>query len=149
MIASFVHFSHVGKDNPHHYFIATQDVELRRKLRRIPGVPLLYINRNTLVLEGVSDDSRDQAEQIGAEKAQPTKYEKSVLESLGKAELSITAPKKPKRKIKGPNPLSCKKKSKTSVAPAPKAAGIVSKGQKRRIRKRRQQAAYMLSKLVT
>ena len=28
------------------------------------GVPLLYINRNTLVLEGVSDDSRDQAEQV-------------------------------------------------------------------------------------
>ena len=26
-----------GEDNPHHYFVATQDVELRRKLRRIPG----------------------------------------------------------------------------------------------------------------
>ena len=71
----------LGQDNAHHYFVATQDVELRRKLRRIPGeynwplinntlinvhtgVPLLYINRNTLILEGVSDNSRDQAEQV-------------------------------------------------------------------------------------
>ena len=68
-----------GEDNPHHYFIATQDVELRRKLRRIPGrlgighenfiiihtgVPLLYINRNTLVLEGASNASHDQAKQV-------------------------------------------------------------------------------------
>ena len=28
------------------------------------GVPLLYINRNTLVLEGASDASHDQAEQV-------------------------------------------------------------------------------------
>ena len=76
-----MHCCHTGEDNPHHYFVATQDVELRRKLRRIPGirvmntitetylcmhsgVPLLYINRNTLVLEGVSDASHDQAEQV-------------------------------------------------------------------------------------
>jgi len=57
--------------------------------------------------------------------------------------------KKTKRKeIKGPNPLSCKKKSKVSGPFAPKNSGIVGKGHKRRIRKRRQQAAaYLLSKL--
>ena len=112
------------------------------------------------MLEGVSDSSRDQAEQvvtavihyykyhfiqIGAEKVQPTKYENSVLESLGKSDSSMPAKKLKQRKAKRPNPLSCKKKSKSSE-PAPKTTGIVSKGHKRRIRKRRQQAAYMLSK---
>lgn len=33
----WIHCCYTGEDNPHHYFIATQDVELRRKLRRIPG----------------------------------------------------------------------------------------------------------------
>ncbi|XP_065910465.1 rRNA-processing protein UTP23 homolog [Dysidea avara] len=136
----------IGNDNSNHYFVATQDVELRRKLRRIPGVPLLYINRNTIVLEGVSDTSRDQAKQIGVEKVQPTKYQQSVLDSLG-SELAETTKKPKRKKIKGPNPLSCKKKSKITGPFAAKSPGIVGKGRKRRIRKCRQQAAYLLSKV--
>ena len=83
---------------------------------------------------------------MGLEKVQPTKYQQSVLDSLGSDSAETT--KKPKRKKKkGPNPLSCKKKSKISGPFAPKSPGIFGKGHKRRIRKRRQQAAYLLSKV--
>jgi hypothetical protein len=40
------------------FAVATQDVELRKQLRRIPGVPLLYTNRSVMVLETVSHASR-------------------------------------------------------------------------------------------
>ena len=40
-----------GETNEKRYFIATQDKQLRTSLRKIPGVPLLYINYNCIVME--------------------------------------------------------------------------------------------------
>ncbi|KAJ8333580.1 hypothetical protein SKAU_G00415880 [Synaphobranchus kaupii] len=37
--------------NPHHYFIASQDRELSTAVKKVPGVPLLYIVLNTIVLD--------------------------------------------------------------------------------------------------
>lgn len=39
------------------YFVATQDQELRRTLANTPGVPLLYLNKVSLVLEAPSNSS--------------------------------------------------------------------------------------------
>jgi rRNA-processing protein FCF1 len=39
------------------YMIATQDQELRRSLAQVPGVPLIYLNLVTLVLEAPSQSS--------------------------------------------------------------------------------------------
>ncbi|XP_022864251.1 rRNA-processing protein UTP23 homolog [Olea europaea var. sylvestris] len=41
----------IGEKNPEHFFVATQDAELRRKLQEIPGVPVIYALRNSLFLE--------------------------------------------------------------------------------------------------
>lgn len=41
----------VGTRNKNRYIVATQDVELRRQLRDVPGVPLIYINRSIIILE--------------------------------------------------------------------------------------------------
>lgn len=41
----------VGSRNKNRYVVATQDRELRAKLREIPGVPLVYINRSVMVME--------------------------------------------------------------------------------------------------
>lgn len=41
----------VGTRNKNRYIVATQDVKLREKLRAIPGVPLIYINRSVMILE--------------------------------------------------------------------------------------------------
>lgn len=37
--------------NKNRYIVATQDGALRERLRRVPGVPLIYINRSVIILE--------------------------------------------------------------------------------------------------
>ena len=54
-----------GEGNPHHYFVASQDPELRGELRKRPGVPLLHIIRNTIVLEKPTVTSQHKAEEVG------------------------------------------------------------------------------------
>lgn len=41
----------IGEKNPEHFFVASQDVDLRKKLQEVPGVPLLFGLRNALLLE--------------------------------------------------------------------------------------------------
>lgn len=41
----------IGENNSEHFFVATQDAELRKKFQEVPGVPLIYGLRNALFLE--------------------------------------------------------------------------------------------------
>ncbi|KAI8974479.1 Fcf1-domain-containing protein [Pilobolus umbonatus] len=103
----------VGKDNAQHYFIATQYPKLRDRLRKIPGVPIVYVNVKhlTLGMEPMTDISKKLLKQHEEEKVKPAdkelfKLKRAVLEE----------PKQPvihkKRKVKGVNPLAMKKKKK-------------------------------------
>ncbi|KAK7906976.1 hypothetical protein WMY93_015588 [Mugilogobius chulae] len=56
--------SMLGKTNPHHYFIATQDHSLTTALKEIPGVPLFYIILNTIVLDKPSQASLDYVQKV-------------------------------------------------------------------------------------
>ncbi|KAL6457105.1 hypothetical protein MHYP_G00340680 [Metynnis hypsauchen] len=132
----------VGKTNPQHYFVATQDQKLRAKLMKIPGVPLLYIIQNTPVLEKPSPCSLKQVEavQLG-ELVSPT--EQQSLQNI-KAEEGLSKSgeerrgKKRKRKSGNPNPLSCLKKKKKPMAQQPK--GTDGEKKKRSRHKRRKPA---------
>lgn len=44
-----------GDTNKHRYVIATQSQPLRVKLRSIPAVPIVHVNRSVMVLEPPSD----------------------------------------------------------------------------------------------
>ena len=44
-----------GDSNKHRYVVATQSHALRVKLRLIPGVPIVHINRAVMILEPPSD----------------------------------------------------------------------------------------------
>ncbi|CAJ1083191.1 rRNA-processing protein UTP23 homolog [Xyrichtys novacula] len=116
--------SMLGETNPHHYFVATQDHTLTAGLKKIPGVPLLYIILNTIVLDKPSQTSLDhvQAVQLG-ELVSPAQQQS--IRSL-KEEQGITTRKdgerrgkKRKRKQSNPNPLSCLKKKKKGVPTPP------------------------------
>jgi hypothetical protein len=50
--------------SPKHYFFATQDQEMRNALEQIPGVPLLYLNKVTLVLSNTSKASLNYNNQV-------------------------------------------------------------------------------------
>lgn len=100
----------VGKKNMDHLIIATQDKQLRNRLREVGGVPILYINYNCFVLEAPSKETiavvaakNDDASGITAE-------ERALVKKL---EPKKEKPVQRKRhKAKGPNPLSMKKKKK-------------------------------------
>ena len=44
-----------GETNKHRYVLATQSTTLRTKLRAIPAVPIVHVNRSVMILEPPSD----------------------------------------------------------------------------------------------
>ncbi|KAM7384526.1 hypothetical protein PAMA_011740 [Pampus argenteus] len=113
--------SMLEKTNPHHYFVATQDHSVTAGLKKIPGVPLLYIILNTIVLDKPSQSSLDhvQAVQLG-ELVSPSQQQsiRSLKEEQGISQKDgERRGKKRKRKQSNPNPLSCLKKKKKKGMP--------------------------------
>nr|CAI5817905.1 unnamed protein product [Callosobruchus analis] len=125
--------SMLGKANVKHYILATQDRELQEKARCIPGAPLLYLHIKTPVFEQPSKASTDA---VKDRLSLLSYYEKQALEDL-KVQCGIgstTEDKPKKKKKKGPNPLSCKKKTKKVVLnnPIKKKIGEPEKEKKKR-----------------
>lgn len=111
------------------YIIATQDREFQDRVRKIPGVPLLYLHEKAPTLERPSEASCKRAEELrnGAiTNNLQVQTIKILKEKSGLAETEIKTKKK--RKKGGPNPLSCKKKQKKNLEIQPaKTSGKVRK----------------------
>ncbi|QCD94202.1 U3 small nucleolar RNA-associated protein 23 [Vigna unguiculata] len=96
----------VGEKNSEHFFVASQDTDLRKKLQEVPGVPLIYGLRNALFLESPSAFQRQYVKTSEEERLHMTEKEYKIL------------------KDRGPNPLSCKKKSKSqNIGPSKETKG--------------------------
>ncbi|KAK6022369.1 hypothetical protein OSTOST_11940 [Ostertagia ostertagi] len=112
------------------YVIATNDDSLSEKLRTIAGTPILYIKYNAILLDRVSETSIAAVDDI----------HKSELESLKAIKAAVLGEqnvKKKKRKIKGANPLSCKKKKKVSDTVVPVKTGVrTASGKRKRSRRK-------------
>lgn len=102
-------------ENKHRYIVASQDVQIRRKLRRIPGVPLVHISRSVMVMEPLSDASA----RVSKKKEISKLYEglnssKKVTQKPTETKKELQEERKPKQRgprgPKGPNPLSMKKR---------------------------------------
>lgn len=128
--------------NKHRYVVASQSQEVRRALRGVRAVPLIYIKRSVMILEPMADDSA----QVRA-REEKAKFRAEIRSNLGKRKRtdgaagdssddeqdegskSAAAAKagdeqKKKKKYGGPkepNPLSVKK-SKKKTGDAAKAA---------------------------
>ncbi|XP_053988703.1 rRNA-processing protein UTP23 homolog [Hylaeus anthracinus] len=132
--------SMVGKNNSSRYIVATQDRELQDILRKIPGVPIIYLHGKAPTLEAPSQASRKYAENIRKElgmSSWETENIKTLKEAAGLTEKSELKLKK-KRKKSGPNPLSClkkKKKPQTEISnnTTGKKSGKVKKRKKMKI----------------
>ncbi|KAH7269870.1 Fcf1-domain-containing protein [Fusarium redolens] len=114
--------------NKHRYVVASQDQEVRKMLRGIKGVPLIYIKRSVMILEPMADESV----QVRA-KEERSKFRAEIKNALGKrkredADDDEKADKKTgdnseeqKRKKKkghgpkGPNPLAVQKPKKAKT----------------------------------
>lgn len=109
----------VRKKNPDHYMVATQDPDFSERIRKLAGVPLLFMF-NAINMEKPSPKSEKAAAQVAAQKVQTPHYQSQALNSLKRKEHLVDdeKTKKKRKKISGPNPLSCKKK-KTKTKPQP------------------------------
>ncbi|KAH7328939.1 Fcf1-domain-containing protein [Stachybotrys elegans] len=130
--------------NKHRYVVASQSRELRRAMRRVQGVPLIYIDRSVMILEPMADESvrlraREERLKFRAEIKNPLgkrkreeKEDEEGEEKDGQPDDSDadsttqrkpdTQEKKKKRKghgPKGPNPLSVKKTKKKTAQNTP------------------------------
>ncbi|KAL1554250.1 rRNA-processing protein UTP23 [Salvia divinorum] len=136
----------IGEKNTEHFFVATQDAELRKKFQQIPGVPLVYALRNALFLERPSAFQQESAKAAEEERSRMTELElkmlklkkkkvandeardsseteEQILETLiPRTDVKMTRIDKTdkaqfkRKRAKGPNPLSCKKKKKQENA---------------------------------
>ena len=122
----------VGANNPGHFFVGTNDRDLRKKLGRIPEAPMLFRTVNGLQLQPPTRESEAQGEKVQEKGRALGKKEKELL-SLEGGE----GPKKKRRGAKGPNPLSVKKRKANSQKQRPAPAEEVTK--KKRVRKSRVQ----------
>ncbi|KAG7458273.1 hypothetical protein MATL_G00236400 [Megalops atlanticus] len=110
--------------NPHHYFIASQDQDLTTAVKKIPGVPLLYIILNTIVLDKPSPRSVSHVQAVQAGELVTPEQQQSICKL--KQEQGIVRDgaerrgKKRKKKSGNPNPLSCLKKKKKPAGHPPK-----------------------------
>ncbi|KAI3446093.1 hypothetical protein Pfo_002758 [Paulownia fortunei] len=69
----------IGENNPEHFFVATQDAELRKKFQEIPGVPVIYGLRNALFLERPSTFQHQFAKTAEEERSHMTDLEYKML----------------------------------------------------------------------
>ncbi|KHO00098.1 rRNA-processing protein UTP23 [Metarhizium album ARSEF 1941] len=126
-------------ENKHRYVVASQNVDLRRMLRGVRGVPLIYIKRSVMILEPMSDESvrlraREERSKFRAglkptirkrkreerddgdeedDHGKPDGDDGNVMASGEGAHPTPPSKKKSKRPgPKEPNPLSIKKKAK-------------------------------------
>ncbi|VDM67575.1 unnamed protein product [Strongylus vulgaris] len=106
------------------YIVATNDDSLSEKLRTIAGTPILYIKYNAILLDRVSETSKSAAE---APKSEIEKVKELKAAVFGEVEV------KKRKRIKGANPLSCKKKKKVDS----KAGSIARTGERTASGKRR------------
>ncbi|XP_050382357.1 uncharacterized protein LOC126799238 [Argentina anserina] len=134
----------IGKNNSEHFFVATQQADLRKRILKIPGVPVVYALRTALLLEAPSDTQRQFVKTSEEQRLHMTDLEYKMLEKtvrgtknmfdVGSGDQFLEVPAVEKRratrkelgvkdevlfkrkKAKGPNPLSCKPK-KTSKGP--------------------------------
>jgi len=136
--------------NKHRYVIASQDTALRSAMRKIPGVPLIYINRSVMIMEPMASATEQVKEKEEREKfrnglkTRPNANTRkraweddeeqdatSGAQEMPAVKNGIStregAPAKKKKKgPKGPNPLSVKK-AKPRQEPTPTSATPMKK----------------------
>lgn len=129
----------LGETNKHRYVVATQVKDLRYWLRKVPGVPILLLDRSVMVLEAASEATLRAKKLVSGRRK---KIRMAGLNVWQVEEKSMSGPgasaekeEVPKKKIRGPkqpNPLSMKKKKPRQEPPPPKKKADAETGQKRK-----------------
>jgi U3 small nucleolar RNA-associated protein 23 len=108
------------------YFVASQDKDLRSVVSsRLPGVPLIYLNKVSVVLEPPSEASRNFKKRVESSKTNMSAAEQAIVDEIktheakreaarrAKAEL-LSKMERTKKKATAANPMACRKADATS-----------------------------------
>jgi U3 small nucleolar RNA-associated protein 23 len=126
-------------------------------VRKIPGIPLIYLHGNAPTLERPSAMTESLTERIADGKTSLSQHQRQIIAALKQEVLGSsvagaavkTEKKKKRRGPKGPNPLSCKKKKKRSRQDgAPPTQQQINELKKRKRRSRKKTAASHVSQPV-
>ncbi|KAJ9071726.1 hypothetical protein DSO57_1034149 [Entomophthora muscae] len=116
----------IGPTNEFRYCVASQNQDLNKQLLDIPAIPLLTLSRDTLLLSPLSAASQAKINKAASIKLLPSADELKRLKAVTGLDLeALKEPQLPlhkRKKAKGPNPLSVKKKK-----PEPKLQKIPSR----------------------
>jgi len=119
-----------SKTNKNRYVVASQEQEVRKHMRGILGVPLIYINRSVMIMEpmaGATSENRDREERgkfraglkrgSGSLKRKREDDDDELKEEAGTSDNRAEANKAKKKGKgpKGPNPLAVKKPKKKTT----------------------------------
>ena len=106
---------------------------MNEQVRDIAGTPILYLSHNSVNLETPSETSKEEAAKKEQERLAPADHQQLALKKLKREAFGEEEEKKKRKakKIKGANPLSCKKKKKK---PGDK---VVKKNPMKKTRKRK------------
>ncbi|CAI4226757.1 unnamed protein product [Auanema sp. JU1783] len=133
----FIRLAKKAKTKGTKFIYATQDPELTEKIHSVPGAPVIYINGTSIILQKPSEVSVNEAKAEDPEIAKLTDLKRTVLGEVEKI--------KKVKKLRGVNPLSCKKKKMKANVPVT-FAGVSSKtmnGKRRRKKLEKEERALL------
>lgn len=131
--AQCLHSLLTSHDNEEHFILATQDKNLKEMVRQLPGCPIISLVLSALTMEKPSSINVSEAnEDIEQSKEQGVSDLKVIKSQVLGPEPAV----KKRKKLKGPNPLSCKKKQKkpTAVAETKNKDSEKKKRQRKRVK---------------
>jgi len=113
----------------HEYCVAAGNEELKKKVVQVPGIPLLFIVNNMIVLDMPSNSSKNFAKKNESQRMEASEHEKKLAENAQKTLVSpeeidgklrvqnaLAFVLRKRKRAKGPNPLSVKKKKRKTTS---------------------------------
>ena len=128
--------------NKHRYVVASQELEVRKHMRGVMGVPLVYINRSVMIMEPMADATagnrekeerrkfRDGLKSRGSGSLKRNRDDgDEASEEHGSAQNDALEKSKKRKRVKEPNPLSVKKPKKKQEGEDTKSAASGARAQ--------------------
>eukprot|EP00899_Mesostigma_viride_P015252 jgi/Mesvir1/23728/Mv25771-RA.1 len=78
--------SQVGEQNESHFFVASQDQNLRRLLEKVTAVPFIHIHNGVLILEKPTEEQHKAAQKLEKKNTVVPEWETAALKKRRKAE---------------------------------------------------------------
>lgn len=120
----------IGEKNESHFFVATQDKDLQRYLSRNSAVPIIFKSVNGVALQKPGAGLQTFAKKASEARMGVREHEKAVRDLASGGVNAAASLARRKKKAKGPNPLSMRKKVRKDAHHRDRPSAQQSEGEK-------------------